>query len=64
VIVDDLELADVAVLHHDGQEAGDHLRRGAKQNLNNKIAIVNVTFCLKYYLFAIAACSKAFSNSS
>ena len=35
VIVDDLELADVAVLHHDGQETGDHLRRGAEQDLRS-----------------------------
>ena len=36
MIVDDLELADVAVLHHHGQEAGDNLRRGAKQDLGRK----------------------------
>ena len=33
VVVDDLELADVAVLHHHRQEAGDDLRRGAEENL-------------------------------
>ena len=33
VIVDHLELADVAVLHHHRQEAGDDLRRGAEENL-------------------------------
>ncbi len=36
VIVDDLELADVAVLHHHGQETGQHLGRGAEQNLETK----------------------------
>ena len=36
VVVDDLELADVAVLHHHGQEAGQHLRRGAEQDLETK----------------------------
>ena len=34
VVVDDFELADVAVLHHHSQEMGDHLRRGAKENLS------------------------------
>ena len=35
VVVDDLELSDVSVLHHDGQEADDNLRifRCRKKNL-------------------------------
>ena len=33
VVVHDLELADVAVLHHDGQEADDHFAGGTQQDL-------------------------------
>ncbi len=33
VVVDDLELADVAVLHHDGEKSYNHLRRRPQENL-------------------------------
>jgi len=33
MIVDDLELADVAVLHHHGEELDDHLGAGTQQHL-------------------------------
>ena len=33
VVVDDLELSNVAVLHHHGQEAGDDLGRRPEQDL-------------------------------
>lgn len=33
VIVDDLEFANVTVLHHDGQELDDHLRTWPQENL-------------------------------
>lgn len=34
VVVDDLELANVAVLHHDRQELDDHLGAGTQQDLS------------------------------
>ena len=33
MVVDHLELSDVAFLHHDGQEPDDHLGAGADQDL-------------------------------
>lgn len=33
MIVNDFELANVAVLHHDRQELDDHLRAGSEQHL-------------------------------
>jgi hypothetical protein len=34
VIIDDLELANVAVFHHDGQELDDDLGAGSQQDLS------------------------------
>jgi hypothetical protein len=34
MIVDDFEFANVAVLHHDGQEFDGHLRAGSQQDLS------------------------------
>ena len=49
VVVDDLELADVAVLHHHGQEAGDDLRRGAEENLKqNSERLKQMAFKFQY----------------
>ena len=49
VVVDDLELADVAVLHHHRQEAGDDLRRGAEENLKqNSERLKQMAFKFQY----------------
>lgn len=60
MIVHDLELANVAVLHHDGQELDDHLGAGTQQHLAlaTLLGIVDALQGIGQYVHSHHGCNK------